>query len=659
MSSAPANVSAPATGSDTRPASGPAVDPLRLLGALVRGWKTVLLGGLVFCGLGLGVGRVKFGALYTATASLMRQEAAGTYRASDTGDSVKPRQLSTPTVVSLMKSPTLLQRVSTQTHPALTTRAVAGGLIITPERNTDIIHVSFQSTRSPQNAVGTLNLIGAEVVRLTRDMQVQEAANANKFLKDQLRKADDDLREVNQQLLAFANESGLIDVDRELDTDLRTLDDLNRRAENTRLDLEALDLRVHALETELAHHNPIAERLLTARDRLKDLQQRLGETNVLVAQQISQIAVLEQELSAVFGKADIPRDGEIGIAAAFYKDLLPLESKRAVLAEEFEKIKSAREALAAKLHTRPQQRLEYARLRARRQSLETAQALLASRQREAQFYEDNPPGYYRFFEAKLEDVETSGRRKKWLFAGIAGGILGIFGCAAFVCLREALDDRLKTPADIRRVSQLPLIATLPNLATLDEAAQAHWATRAWPLLRSQLTSSADTGIVCGIGAASRGEGCSTWLRLLAVAASERGGPVLALADQAPANAMVIPLDQALAAPATVAGRLGSTTWLVPPTGWRWEADQRRQFQTALAQWCSVSGLVVLVELPSADQPAALLLAESVCDVFWLVRSGMASGSAMAENLATYRAAGCRFAGILLNCPAGRFGAANT
>ena len=273
MSSAQVNASAPATGSDPRPAGGLVVDPFRLLGALVHGWKTVLLGGLVFCGIGLGVGRLKFGALYTSTASLMRQEAAGTYRASDTGDSVKPRQLSTPTVVSLMKSPTLLQRVSTQTRPALTTRAVAGGLVITPERNTDIIHVSFQSTRSPQNAVGTLNLIGAEVVRLTRDMQVQEAANANKFLKDQLRKAEDDLREVNQQLLAFANESGLIDVDRELDTDLRTLDDLNRRAENTRLDLETLDLRVRALETELAHHNPIAERLLTARDRLKDLQQ--------------------------------------------------------------------------------------------------------------------------------------------------------------------------------------------------------------------------------------------------------------------------------------------------------------------------------------------------------------------------------------------------
>ena len=656
MSFATGNAPAPAASSAARPASGPAVDPLRVIGALVRGWKTVLLGGLVFCGLGYGVGRLKFGAVYTATASLMRQEAAGTYRVAETADSVKPRQLSTPTVVSLMKSPTLLQRVSTQTRPALTARAIAGGLTITPERNTDLIHVSFQSTRSPQNAVGTLNLIGAEVVRLTRDMQVQEAANANKFLKDQLHKADEDLREVNQQLLTFVNEAGLIDADRELDSDLRLLDDFNRRAENLRLDLESLDLRVRALETELAHHNPIAERLLTAQDRLKDLQQRLGETNGVVAQQISQVAILEQELNGVFSKANIPREGEIGIAAAFYKDLVPLQSHRAVLADDFEKTKSAREALSAKLRTRPQQRLEYARLRARRQSLESAQALLASRQRETQFYEENPPGYYRYFEAKLEDVETSGRRKKWLFAAIAGGILGVFGGAGLVGLREVLDDRLKTVGDIRRVSPLPLLATLPNLATLDAAAQAHWATRAWPVLRSELAPGEDAGIVCGIGAASRGEGCSTWLRLLAAAASERGGPVLALADQAPADAPVIPLDQALAAPAAITGRLGVTTWLVPPAGWSWEADQRRQLQAALAQWRRVARQVVLVKLPSADQPAALLLAEAVQDIFWLVRSGMATGPVTANHLATYRAAGCRFAGLLFNCPAGRFGA---
>lgn len=659
MSSAPANVPAPVpptTGADDRPASSPGllVDPLRLLGALGRGWKTVLLGGLVLSGLGYGVGRWKFGALFTATASLMRQEAAG--RAAEVSDSFKPRQLSTPTVVSLMKSPTLLQRISTQTRPPLTPHALAAGLTITPERNTDLIHVEFRATRSPQNSVGTLNLIGAEVVRLTRDMQVQEAANANRFLKDQLRKADDDLREVNQQLLAFANESGLIDVDKELDADLRTLGDLDRRAESAHIDLETLNLRVRALEKELAHHNPIAERLLTARDQLAVLQQQLGPTNPLVAKQISQVAVLEQELNAVFSKTDIPHDGEIGIAAAFYKDLLPLQAQRTVLAAEFEKIKSAHEALAEKLRTRPQQRLEYARLRARRQALETAQALLASRQREAQFYEDNPPGYYRFFEAKLDDVETSGRRKKWLFAGVAGGLLGVFGCAALVCLREALDNRIKTPADVRRISQLPLLATLPDLATLDAAAQAHWATRAWPVLRSHLPPAADDGLVCGLSAASRGEGCSTWLRLLAAAACERGGPVLALADQAPANAVVIALDQALAAPATVTGRLG-TTWLVPPASWHWDTDQRRQWQAALAQWRRVAGLVVLVELPSADQPAALVLAETVRDVFWLVRSGVASGPALAEHLATYRAAGCRFAGVLLNCPTGRFGGA--
>ena len=65
-------------------------------------------------------------------------------------------------------------------------------------------------------------------------------------------------------------------------------------------------------------------------------------------------------------------------------------------------------------------------MKARQQALESAQALLTSRQREAQVYEENPLGYYRFFDAKVDDVEMSGRGKKVIMVTVAADSLGYF-----------------------------------------------------------------------------------------------------------------------------------------------------------------------------------------------------------------------------------------
>jgi len=628
-------------------------DPVRLIGALARQWMLVLCCGIVVGGLSFLVGMAKFKAQYTVSANLMRQETAGSYRASDVGDAFKPRQLSAATVVSLSKSSAILQRVSDQTHPKMTPRAILGGLTVLPERNTDIIHMTFQSSRSPQEAVAILNLIGTGIVALTRDMQAREAAEVNRFLKGQLQKTEAELQNTKQQLIAYSKESGVIDVDKEIDSEFRMLGDLDLRYESARIELETLDLRIHALEKEVAQHNPVSERLEVERDRLGELRQGYTAANPLVQEQEERVAALEKQAKTAPEQAIIPRGGESGLAAGFYKDLVMLRTQKEVLAAERDKLKAVHDTIYEKLQALPEKGMEYTRIRARQLSLETARAMLASRQREALIYEDSPPGYYQFFEAKVDDAEISGRRKKWALAGIAGGVFGILLGMMTVCTREALDDRVKTQADVRRVTGLPLLASLPDLAGMDEVARAHWATRVWPVLRSQFESGPGAGIVCGFISSSSGEGCSTWVSLLAEAARLRGAKVLALADHVPGGVVSVPLDQALAT-AEAVGRIDTTTWLVPPAGWRWDAEQHRQWRTALARWQGGEGMVVLAELPAAERPEALLLAETFPHLIWLVGSGDIAGRVVSEHLATYRAAGCRVSGAVLNREPRRF-----
>ena len=624
-------------------------DPLRLLAAVLRQWFWILLSGVGLAGLaGLG-GYFKFEPQFTASAQFMRQEPSGSFRASDSGEPFKPRQLSVATLVSFMKSPAVLQRVSEQSQPRLSPRAVLGGLTITPERSTDLISVSFKSSRSDQTALRVLNLFGAEVVRLTREMQAQEAIEVNRLLRQQLSKADEELRKINQELLAFAKEAGLVNVDKEIDAYLGKLGNLDLRYETTRIDYETFDLKIRALEKELSEHNPLGERVEAAREKLAELRGQFTDTNPMVDEQKDRVAELEKILAESVAKPIAPpRQGESALAASFYQELVSLKSQKEVLAAQLEKLKAVRASVDEKLRELPEKGMQYARIKARQQSLETAQLLLASRQREAQLYEDNPLGYYRFFEAKPDQVETVGRGKKLLLLAGAGGVLGALFSLALVCLAESFDDRVKTMADARRVTKLPLLASLPDLASLDVVAQANWAFRTWMALQARLSTGPNQSIVCGLAASTEGEGCSTWIELLARAASQREAPVLAITDRPPLNGVRLDLEEALQSPAGVARPPGAVTWLVFGSAWRWDLKARLQWHAALEEWQRASGLVVLLELKAVEQPDTLLLAEALPQLIWLSGSHQALARLTSQRLSLLRHARCRFAGLVLN-----------
>jgi capsular polysaccharide biosynthesis protein len=622
-------------------------DPWRLVAALWRRWLVIGCCGLVLAILGGVAGYMNFTTEYKATAQLMRQESSVSFRASEIGEPFKPRQLSVMTLVSFVKSPAVMQRVEEQTQ--ISSRTIAGGLGIAPERNTDIISLSMVSSKSPQTAVRVLNAFGSEVVRLTRDMQMQESSEMNRLLKRQLLKAEDDLRAVSREALEFSQEAGLINVDKEIDAYLRSLGDLDMRYETAKIDFETLDLKISALEKELAINNPLAEKVQQAEEKLAALLQQYTEANPLVQEQQSVVAELKTQLKAA-GTQPIkpPRQGEGGLATSFYSELLGLRTQKKVAAVQLEKLKTVREGVEEKLRGLPEKGVQLARIKARQQSLEAAQQLLASRQREAQLYEESALGYYRFFDANLEEVETAGRSKKLIMVTGAAGVVGLALAAALVCLAESFDDRIKTVADLKRCTKLPLLATLPELDRLDSVAQSSWAFRTWLGLQAGLKEGPDRLMVCGFASSSRGEGCSTWLELLGRAASQRDEAVIVITNRAPANGRCLALETAMADPAQVSLIAGKVQWVLIPDNWLWDSARRKQWQSALECWRSSEGAVVLVELSAEDQPETLLFAEGLSQIIWLAGSGAARSRQITEKLQSYQHAGCRFVGAVLN-----------
>jgi hypothetical protein len=80
----------------------------------------------------------------------------------------------------------------------------------------------------------------------------------------------------------------------------------------------------------------------------------------------------------------------------------------------------------------------------------------------------------------------------------------------------------------------------------------------------------------------------------------------------------------------------------------WDLDRRIQFQTELEQWQSVSRSVILVDLPPASVPEAVLLAENLPQLIWLVDAGKSHARETRLHLETLRHARCKLVGAVLN-----------
>ena len=251
-----------------------------------------------------------------------------------------------------------------------------------------------------------------------------------------------------------------------------------------------------------------------------------------------------------------------------------------------------------------------------------------------------------------------------------------------VFLIEITDRRVRTPEDIRRVTKLPLLTTLGELEDMDEEARTQWAFRTWTLLQGRLSRSQNHGLVCGITSSSEGEGRSTWIKMMAEAASLAGFRVLTIATR-PSGSPIEPdhqlteetLDHAknmntsdmhpvpkgangaltssvLSTPALVTEKFtdpdARPVVHIPLPGWVWNLERRKQWRDALAHWRKIENLVIFVELPPASVPEAVLLGANLPNMVWMASSGKADAAQTREQLDTLRHARCNIVGAVLN-----------
>jgi Mrp family chromosome partitioning ATPase len=540
------------------------------------------------------------------------------YESPNAAEVFRPRPITLQTLASQLRAPELLQRIGAQMQPPISAAGVAASSRLTPERGAEVVGLAVWGADADKT-VELANTYARDAVRFTQEAQAKDAAEVNRHLQQQLAQTDTELRALQEQWRAAPRPA----------------------------------------PPGLARSSPLLEKLEDARQELALLQVRYTDAWPKVQEQKATIAALEKMLAESGSQpaASSARDAENPSAKAAGTNgatTLPLMSDAEL------------ESLGQRL-----------------QVLEAGRLQLLSRQRAAQEFVDNAPGFFRVLApASPNEITRHDRRVKVVALAVLGGLLGVLAAFALNLLVELAGRRLKNAADLERVTGLPLLASLGDLSTMRECEREQWAFRAWTILQGRLARSPNHGLVCGFISSSPGEGRSTWVDLLARAASAMGFRVLTVntrpagtpgeypreirteiaePPRAQPNGSANGSDLAkrgmlaldvLASPMEVTQRLtgpnSQPVVHIPLPGWVWNIDRRKQWQDALNQWRKIDNVVILVELPPASVPESVLLGENVPQLVWLARSGKADAADTRAQLETLRHARANLVGAVLN-----------
>lgn len=483
---------------------------------------------------------------------------------------------------------------------------------------------------------------GLSVSVTARDPAWARAA-VNVFANQVAARADEHLRArravLDRQLDAAQNRLA------ELRREFRQFDDalltapLNALRQKLIEDLDTKATKIDALRAEDAELENQEAKMLAARraedPMVQSLKQQLAQALTLYTDEHPKVKELRASLAAL-------RDGPVAD-----------ENRVAATAEELGRLRARRAELRQKLE------------RAESDELQSRNALMSFAAREPQFSAWQHE--YQTWSVRCEQLIATRvplaaalpcRRAEAIEVGRAvdfrqlrnfgagGAAAGLLTGCAFGSLisgvRRARSRTARKRVSLERAAQAPVIGALPDLRRMTESERHCWAIEMLSLLRTAGGASRRSCFVCGVISARRGAGCSTWIDLLADAALRQGNRVMVI-------------GQTLETTGSDAGATESTSMFVADKTDRKGGEERveryalvsttpsgalpAQWERAFSAWQSEEKAVVLVELPPATTPEALLLAPALPNLLWISSPSTAGTRATAKCLNALRNVG--------------------
>lgn len=635
-------------------------DPRRLLDVLLRKWHYLLLPALGLAVLGF------WGAYhltqYSATVKLKRCCPASSLAMlfedylGHTQD--KPAQ----TMIALLKSPGVQRSAAAKAQVPATPEALASRLDTSELPGTEMITVTLQGNDADQT-VRLLNTLAEEAVRSFHKLGSQNAEEINRLLEDKLSSVDEQLGRVNQELVQIRSLPGLIPLGQEFPALWKQGTDLDKKSEDIKRELDTVELQLRILNQELIHQSPAIN---AAREALTQALQQYTEEHPKVSKLRASLATLEAQAKQQNSLgAEETASGGTPLANSLLLRITELRSRKIDLEQQLKQVNASKDLWIQELQQLPERSMDLARITSQSESLNRLRSHLVSKQQEILVLADQASGSFRIQErANTLDLSRLPKIKMGVNWGLRLGLIGFVVAALAVMIMEAADGRIRTHADLRRVSEMPVLAELGDLTRMTEVEQDQWAFRTFMILKGHLHMENSQTIVCGFTSSSHGEGRSTCVKLLAKAADRQGYQVLALSGSHPNRGLLWRSNNPTAKHEDMLNKESPKTPIehrdasqsvteqpampMPLPDRAWSLECRQQWREVLTRWSHQPNLAVFVELPPACEAEGVLMSDNQWPLVWICGKDMARAQETRSQLETLRNTRCRLVGSVFN-----------
>jgi capsular exopolysaccharide synthesis family protein len=406
--------------------------------------------------------------------------------------------IDTATQLNLMRSSGLIQKVVDQLkseYPSITVQEMKKSLVVTqiktPEDNiaTKIFQVDY-SDNDPEKTQKVLTAIRKVYIEYNKQQQDIRLKKGLQVIREQLKKANDEVKASEANLQRFRSNQNLIDPEVQAKAIEESINNIQKERQATRSQYEEAIAKQKSLQEQLnrSPQNALVSSRLSQSTRYQGLLNEIQKTELALAQERlrftddtpsvqqlneqlqSQKQLLKKEVSRTLGKKssnvfsfgdNLLEQGQLGqIDLNLTGELVETQTNIVALSARDQTLAAKEQELREQLKRFPSLLAYYNRILPQLQfSRERMEQLLRAEQQLRQ--ELSKGGFnWEVVEEPQKGIKLGPNLKQNLLLGAVVGLM-LGGIAAFI--REASDDSVHTTAELEKQFALPLLGTTPKL----------------------------------------------------------------------------------------------------------------------------------------------------------------------------------------------------
>lgn len=411
-------------------------------------------------------------------------------------------EIDNTTQLAQMRSSQLLQKAVALVkaeYPRLTVEEVQSSLVLTQleedKVKTKIIQAVYTSD-DPQKAQKVLEAIQQVYKDYNRDQQKQRLTRGLSFVDEQVPVLEGQVEQAEEKLEEFRRNQNVVDPEVQSKAVVDSLTSVQREQQLNRAEIQQAQARFLNLRQRVnqSPQQALVATRISQSSRFQSLLNEIQKTELSLVQQRvrfkdkspfvqqvmdqrqRQLSLLSTELNRILGDGTVSSDvngsslltqGQLGETdIKLINEMVEAQVNLFSLNARAESLASSEQSLKAELRRYPGLLAEYNRLQPQVQlRRDTLQQLLKARQDIALEIARGGFDWQVVEEPKLGAAMGPSLPRNLLLGAIAGLMLG--SVAAFV--REAMDDSVRDPDDLRKQTNFPLLGTTPKLPDVDPA----------------------------------------------------------------------------------------------------------------------------------------------------------------------------------------------